>query len=365
MSLGSTKKRHKKKKHRAAPGSAPGTLVPREESPPTVVTRMVYNESKIQEKTFEEPLKISSLSKPQMVTWFNIEGFGDLEVIRHLGDLANLHRLVIEDIVTYQRPKIDSHQQVTVLTLQAFTPDESQEQLTLVMGEGFLLLFQEGVPGDCFQPLRQRLREKIGIIREKGVDYLAYAVIDAVVDSYFPVVEKCGDFLERLEDEVLGLQRSGSALVEDIRQVRREISSLHRSLRPLLDCLSSTIRDSHTFEEETRLYLNDCRDHVLQLLDSLDGQREMVTQLTDLYLSSLSNRMNQIMSVLTTIATIFMPLSFIAGVYGMNFSPDASPYNMPELNWRFGYFYALGLMALSSGGMLLFFRRRGWFAPDK
>jgi magnesium transporter len=355
-------KKRQKKKHRAAPGSAPGTLVDRSgESSTTVVTRLSYNEGQWDESILEHPLHTESLTENDRVVWIDIEGFGDLEIIRHFGELGKLHRLSIEDIVTYQRPKVDLHGETALLTLKAFTDCGEEEQLTLVLGPGFLMSFQEGVPGDCFNPLRKRIKENVGIVRSRGADYLTYALIDAIIDSFFPIVDKQGDFLEKLEDEVLGLERQGSELVDDIRRARRDLSSLHRNLRPLLDCLSALIRDSQTFKEESRIYLNDCRDHVLQLLDSLEGQRELVVQLTDLYLSSLSNRMNQIMSVLTVIATIFMPLSFIAGVYGMNFNPEISPFNMPELNWRFGYPFALTLMATVAIGMLVFFRNRGWF----
>lgn len=365
MSLHSrAKKRLKRKKHRAAPGAPPGTLVAREDSTSTVVRQTIYNAQEISDEVVVKPLEMTKLTVAGSQCWIDVEGFGDLDVIRHLGQLAELHSLSVEDIVTYQRPKVDLHQKTALLTLQTLLPSGGYEQLTVVVGEGFLLTFQEGLPGDCFEPLRQRLLQDAGLVRKRATDYLAYAVLDAVIDSYFPVVEKNGEFLEKLEDEVLALLRPGSELVDNIREARRELSSLHRNLRPLLDCLSAILRDSHTFSDETRLYLNDCRDHVLQLLDSLDGQREIVAQLTDLYLSGLSNRMNQTMSVLTVIATIFMPLSFIAGVYGMNFSQDASPYNMPELYWRYGYLYALALMGLSAAGMLYFFRRRGWFKTD-
>jgi len=323
---------------------------------------MVYNDKELTESTLSEAKELKQITEEGKVVWLDVEGYGDLEMVRHLGAKAKLHRLMVEDIVTYQRTKIDVHLETSLLTLHSFTQEGRQEQLTLVIGQGFLLTFQEGIPGDCFGPVRQRLRENIGIVRSRGADYLAYALIDAVIDSYFPVVEAGQERLESLEDGVLTLERVGTELIDEIRLARQEISTQHRHLRPLLDCLSTLIRDVSTCREETRVYLNDCRDHVLQLLDSLEGQREMVAQLTDLYLSSLSHRMNQTMSVLTVIATIFMPLSFIAGVYGMNFNPEVSPYNMPELNWRFGYFFALGLMMVCAGGMLHFFRRRGWFS---
>ena len=226
MSSNRFKKRFHRKKHRAAPGSIPGTLVAREESTTTVVNQITYNKEKFNEGAVENPLELTTLSKKGSITWLDVEGFGHLDVIRHLGKLAKLHRLAVEDIVTYQRPKIDLHQTTALLTLQSLTPEGTSEQLTIVLGADFLLTFQEGVPGDCFEPVRKRLRENLGVVRKRGADYLAYTLIDAVIDSYFPVVEKNQDFLEQLEDEVLALQRPGSDLVEDIRQARRELSSL-------------------------------------------------------------------------------------------------------------------------------------------
>ena len=327
-----------------------------------MIRSVSFNEDDIKETQVEDAQAITSLEKKNRVTWYDIEGFKDIPTVQHFGTLAKLHRLLLEDIVSYQRPKLFHDEKHAVLILQSSTSQDEFEQIAVVVGAGFVLTFQEGLPGDCFDPLRQRLREKIGLVRTRNSDYLAYTLIDAVVDSYFPFMDRINERVEELEADVLSLRKAGPQIVETTRSLRHILGQTQRNLRPLFDCLSSIIRDSSVFGEEARLYLSDTRDHVLQLLDSVEGQRETVTQLTDLYLSSLSHRMNQSMAVLTLIATIFMPLSFLAGIYGMNFDPNVSPYNMPELHWRYGYPFALGLMVLLASGMVVFFRRRGWFS---
>jgi magnesium transporter len=235
------------------------------------------------------------------------------------------------------------------------------EQLSLFLGQGFVVTFQERV-GDCFDPVRARLR-KGGPIRTRGPDYLTYALIDALVDSWFPVLEQHGERLEDLEDEIL--VHPARRTIARIHELRRDLMALRRAVWPLRDALGALCRDpTPLIAGETRTYLRDCYDHAVQIIDLLESGRELSADLTDAYLSNINNRMNEIMKVLAVIATIFLPLSFIASVYGMNFHTDKSPWNMPELAWRFGYPFALGLMVLTVIGMLFFFWRRGWLRSE-
>jgi magnesium transporter len=231
------------------------------------------------------------------------------------------------------------------------------EQLSIFLGRKFVLTFQER-PGDCFEVVRERIRKSHGRLRVAGADYLAYALLDAVIDSYFPVADAIGDRLETL-DEQLARERGLNAF-RAIHELRGDLMVLRRAIRPLRDALIKLMPDpGELFSKTTQLYLRDCYDHTVQLMDVVDTYRELCSDLRDFNLSLVSNRMNDVMKVLTVIATIFIPLSFIAGVYGMNFD-TTSPWNMPELSWRYGYPAALLLMAGVAGGMLWYFQWRGW-----
>jgi magnesium transporter len=227
-----------------------------------------------------------------------------------------------------------------------------------VLGENFVLTFQEG-GGDCFDPVRKRLRRKRGRIRDVGADYLAYALLDAVIDGFYPVLEDCGERLGVLEDEIIGAP-SGAA-VTDVHDLKHDLLTLRRAIWPQREMINTLLRDeSELVSAATRIYLRDCYDHAVQLMDIVETYREIASALVDVYLSSVSARLNEIMKVLTIIATIFIPLSFIASVYGMNFDRNASPLNMPELGWRYGYVFSLALMLAIALGLLYYFRRRGW-----
>jgi magnesium transporter len=237
--------------------------------------------------------------------------------------------------------------------------EEETEQLSLFLGRGFVLTFQER-RGDGFDGVRARIEHGKALIRRSGADYLAYALLDAVVDGYFPVVESIRDELEVLEDEVLDSPERQT--VSKIHAIKRRLQSLRRAIGPHREAINSLLRDSADFvEQDTALYLRDCYDHVLRLAERVEVYREQCADLMTTYLSMVSNRMNEVMKVLTIIATIFIPLSFIAGLYGMNFNPEISRWNMPELNWILGYPFALALMAILAGGLVLFFWRKGWF----
>jgi magnesium transporter len=293
--------------------------------------------------------------------WIDVQGLADLELIRGLGERYGLHPLTVADVVhVHQRPKLENHENHLFIVLRLPHREDAllTEQLSIVLGPDFVLTFQE-YPGDCFDPVRERLRRPASALRERGVDYLTYALIDALVDSYFPILEGYGELIEALEEEVIA--RPEPARVLRIQRLRRELLEIRRALWPQRDVLSALMReDTPCIAPGTRVFLRDCADHTAQLLDMVEIHREVTSGLLDLHLSSLSTRMNEVMKVLTIIATIFIPLGFIAGLYGMNFDPQISPFNMPELDWRFGYPFALALMLAVALGMLAYFWRKGW-----
>ncbi len=299
------------------------------------------------------------------VTWLNIDGLHDIEVVRAVGDVFGVHPLVLEDVLnTQQRPKAEFYDRYVSVILRMIYVDPangelSSEQVSLILGEGFVVSFQERA-GDVLDPVRERIFGDKGRIRRAGADYLAYALLDAIVDGYFVILENLGERLEELEESLV-VREDDSASPAIIHGLKTEMIGIRRAIWPLREAISSIERTENVlFEESTRLYLRDLYDHTIQVIDAVETYRDLVTGLMDLYMSSVSNRMNKVMKVLTIIATIFIPLTFIAGIYGMNFNPEVSPWNMPELSWRFGYPAALLLMLIVSVGMLFYFRRKKW-----
>ena len=233
------------------------------------------------------------------------------------------------------------------------------EQVSFVLGKHYLLTVQEEPEHDCFEGVRLRIERSKGIIRKQGADYLAYALLDAIIDGFVPVLELYGERLEELEEEVI-LNPTRKTL-QQIYQVRRELLQLRRAIWPQRNAISSLIRDgSELIGTEVQIYLRDCYDHAVQVMDMVENYRELASGLMDVYLSAVSNKMNEIMKLLTVVSAIFIPLTFVAGIYGMNFNTERSPYNMPELNWYWGYPICLAVMAAIAFGLLFFFWRRGW-----
>jgi magnesium transporter len=297
------------------------------------------------------------------VTWLDVRGLCDKHTLERMGEIFAIHPLALEDVVNApQRPKTESYvDHQLIISRMVQVSDEGRvttEQLGILFGKGFVLTVQEEPEHDCLDPVRERLRKGRGVIRSEGSDHLAYALLDAVIDGFYPVLEQLGERIEDLEVDAPMAPRGMSRRIHDI---KRELLTIRRAIWPQRDLINSLVRDeSLHVSKETRLYLRDPYDHAVQVMDMVETFREVASGLMDLYLSGVSNRMNEIMKVLTVISTIFLPLTFIAGVYGMNFSTDRSPYNMPELNWRFGYPFSLGLMALSAAGLLLYYRNKGW-----
>jgi magnesium transporter len=346
---------------RTPPGSPPGTLVSDPSAPRPVMRVIAYGPEGSTEKEIQRPAEVREFLGRWPVTWLNVDGLGDAQVIGELGEIFGLHRLALEDVVhVHQRAKVEQYDKNYYIVARAARLNQhlETEQVSLFLGANFLLTFQERV-GDGWDPARARIRAGAGRIRTAGPDYLAYALLDAVIDDYFPILEQLGERLEILEDEIVTSPRSET--ISRIHEIKRSLLVLRRAVWPLRDALALLYRDVNPlFTEETRLYLRDSYDHTIQLFDLIETDRDMSSGLLDVYLSSLSNRMNEIMKVLTIISTIFIPLSFIAGVYGMNFNPGKSPWNMPELNWAWGYPFALGIMTTVAGILVYYFYRKGW-----
>jgi magnesium transporter len=326
-----------------------------------VINVIAIDAERVVERTAVSTDDIAALTKGYPVVWVDVVGLGDADLVRHLGEIFDLHPLALEDVLnTHHRPKTEEYDSnAFVIARMASIKDDrlAMEQVSLFFGERFVVSFQEHA-GDCLDPVRSRIRKPNRRNRFINADYLAYALIDAIVDGYFPVLEHFDGRLNRLEDTII--EHPGRDLVPAIHELKREFQFLRHSIWPLREPLRRLADNSAQVREDTRPFLRDCQDHVIQIVDILETFAERASALTELYLSSLSFKMNEVMKVLTIIATMFIPLSFVAGIYGMNFDRDSSPLNMPELGWYFGYPLALTLMGAMAVGMMIYFVRRGW-----
>jgi magnesium transporter len=328
--------------------------------PPPKLRVMTYGPEAVHEETLEDVSRLGELLGKAPVTWVDVDGVGDAKTIEGIGALAGLHRLTMEDIVNvHQRPKVDDYGHYVFVVLRMphccadASPRVAGEQVGLVLAKGLVITFQEReFPGDVWGPVRERARGRTRICAE-GADYLAYALLDAVIDSYFPVLEQLGDVLEDLEERVL--DRPDQRVMEEIHGIKRDLISVRRATWPLRELVGTLIRDETALiADSTRVFLRDCYDHAVQIVDLVESYRDLGSGLMDVYLSSVSNRLNEVMKVLTIIATIFIPLTFITSIYGMNFD------RMPELHWKYGYPAVLLVCALLGVAMLWYFRRKGW-----
>jgi len=364
-------------RRRNPPGSAPGTLTadPTAQSPQ--VALIVYSSTLFREQV---GVSLNELLKPagkSDIQWLNVEGLGDVKLLQAIGEKFALHPLALEDAINvHQRPKFEDYQGhlFLIVRMPVVCPAEEvgsihrfrSEQVSIYVGQQFVITLQE-ISGDTFDAIRKRLRTEGSHIRRMGSDYLAYTLIDSVIDAYFPVLEQYGELVEELEIEVI--ERPSPDDILKIHALKRDLLSIRRALWPMRDMLSSILRDdSSLLHDSTRIYLRDCHDHTIQLIDMVETYRELTSGLVDVHLSSVSNRMNEVMKVLTIIATIFIPLTFIAGIYGMNFDPEVSAWNMPELKSPYGYVGVMAAMAAIAFGLLGWFRYKGWLgngAPSK
>lgn len=349
-------------RRRAPAGSQPGILIADPAAPAPVIRMITYDTEAMNDIAISDTAALrDALARKREVTWIDVSGLGDVQILREIGGLFGLHGLALEDVINvHQRPKIEDYPDHTFIVMQMseVTDDFVPEQFSIFLGKDFVLSFQEK-PGDCFDMVRTHLNQPGSRIRNEEADYLAYALIDSLTDSYFPILEKYGEAIEVLEDKIL----NGADLhaMRDVHTIRRKLMQIRRAVWPLRDVLNILARERLPFiSDRTRVYFRDCADHCIQLIDIVDTARELVGSISDLYHSGASVRMNEIMTVLTIIATIFIPLGFIASLYGMNFDTQVSPWNMPELEWRYGYLFSLGLMGATAFGMLGYFWRKGW-----
>jgi len=282
-------------------------------------------------------------------------------IITKLGDIFNIHRLALEDVINvHQRPKVEQYKSYCYIVVRAVGDIEKHvtEQISIFLGTKFVLTFQERA-SNYFDLVLDRIRAGTGRMRTAGPDHLTYALIDAIIDGYFPVLERYGERVDSLEDDIVA--QPNSNLIGQIHDMRHGLLTLRRAAWPLREAMNILYREPiPLIDEEERLYLRDCYDHMVQIIDLLENYRDVTSGLMEVYLSSISNRTNEIMKVLTILTAIFVPLTLISGIYGMNFNTQVSPWNMPELGWRWGYPFALGLMALVAVILLLFFKRKGW-----
>ncbi|MHC4396781.1 MAG: magnesium/cobalt transporter CorA [Planctomycetota bacterium] len=348
------------KRHSRKAGLPPGTLVhvgeKKEEQ--IRITLIDYNEQNFQERVVEKVEECFPFKGMPTVTWINIDGLHSIETTEKIGKHFELHSLILEDILnTGQRPKCEDYEKCLFMVLKMLTYNNESnyiqsEQVSLVLGQNFVISFQEAV-GDVFEQIRDRIRNAKGRIRKMPADYLAYTLIDAIVDNYFLILEKMGEQIESMEEELIA--KPSDKTVRKIHALKRELIFLRKSVWPLRELISSLEKtESSLITSSTKPYLRDVYDHTIQVIDTVESFRDMVSGMLDIYLSSISNRMNAVMKVLTIIATIFIPLTFIAGIYGMNFK------YMPELDWKWAYPAVWLIMAIVVIVMLIYFKRKKW-----
>jgi magnesium transporter len=341
-------------------GLPPGTIVPvgAEKTEEVRITLFDYDEPQMEERSIERIEDCLPFKETATVTWINVDGLHRVDIIEKIGKVFGLHPLVLEDIVSAaQRPKMEDFGDYIFMALKMLVLDQGSdqvraEQVSLILGPNFVLSFQE-VPGDVFEPIRDRIRHAKGRVRRMGSDYLAYALLDSIVDNYFIVLEGFGEKIEGLEEELIG--NPSPETLQTLHSLKREMIFLRKSVWPLRELISGLQRaESTLITEGTGIYLRDVYDHTIQVMDTVESFRDMVSGMLDTYLTSISNRMNEVMKVLTIIATIFIPITFIAGIYGMNFE------FMPELAVRYAYFAVLGVMAGVGIAMIVYFKTKGW-----
>jgi len=348
------------KKRSKKAGLPPGTLIHIGEKmvDKVRIQLITYDEREFQEKEVTTIKECFPFKETPTITWIDIDGLHQVELIEKLGTHLDLHPLLLEDILnTGQRPKIEDYGRYLFIVLKMLEYDETEneikaEQVSLILGSHYMISFQESI-GDVFNPVRKRIKVSKGQIRKRGPDYLTYTLIDAIVDAYFVILENVGDMIEDIETELV--TNPTLETLQAIHQLKREMIMLRKSVWPLREVISNLERsESPLIQETTAIYLRDVYDHTIQVIDTIETFRDMLSGMLDMYLSSISNKMNEIMKVLTIIATIFIPLTFIAGIYGMNFR------YMPELEWRWGYpIIWLAIVAIMIS-MVVFFRRKQW-----
>jgi len=339
-------------------GAPPGTIVyyGEDRTDKVKITLIEYNEGEVIEKDFYDLSECVEHVNPNMVKWINVDGIHDVSLIEKIGKQFNIHPLTLEDIVnTNQRPKFEDYDNyvVAIMKMIYYDTELRSEQLSVVLMEGMVISFQEVYGGDAFDLIRTRIRQGKGRIRRMGADYLAYALIDAVVDCYFTILEKIGDKIEVLEDELISDPTKET--MQQLHHMKREMIFVRKAVWPMRELINNLERsETELIRPTTDVYLRDVHDHTVRVIDTVETYRDLLSGMMDIYLSSVSNRMNEVMKVLTIITTIFVPVTFIAGVYGMNFD------YMPELHSKWGYPLTWAVMIVIIVCLLIYFRKKKW-----
>jgi magnesium transporter len=359
-----TSERRKPKRYKKNLLTSPGTLtyIGPDVGMKTKIRRIVYNEAVFRDEAVKSLQEcIPEKKEEKTVTWLDVDGIHETSLIAKLGKLYHLHPLLLEDVVnTEHKPKLEIYDSGHMfLTLKMLHIDSespiciSSEHVSFVLGENYLLSFQEELAADIFTPVLDRLQASVGKTRRNGPDYLLFALMDIVIDNYFIVLEKLGDSLDTVEDQVIKGDEELS--LKELYSLKRELTTSRRLIWPIRDMINQLIReDNPLIMKESIPYFRDLYDHVMQVLDTIDSYRELVASLADVHLSTISNRMNSVMKTLTIFSAVFMPLTFIVGVYGMNFE------YMPELKLQYGYFYVWGLMAVVTTALIFYFKSKKW-----
>ena len=345
-------------------GTAPGTLIPPPDAVPTEVRYLVHGPEGLRE---EGPVPVDDvpLPKKDSVLWVDVVGTANVAALEALGQRFGIHPLALEDVVNVnQRPKLEAFGEDSFIIVRMCPVDSSvaatdTEQVSILLRHRMVITFQER-PGDCFGRVRERLRVPTRRIRQRGSDYLGYALLDAIIDGYQPTLDTLEERVEEIEHRLLDTPQDRD--LKSLHTLRRELIALRRSIAPAREVVQGMMRETAedtVVTEETRLFLRDCYDHVIRTVDQIDTFRELCASLMDLYLSTVSNRTNDVMKVLTMIATVFIPLSFMVGLYGMNFD-TSSPWNMPELSSRYGYPALIAVMVVVAGAFLVYFKKKDW-----
>ncbi|MBU0986603.1 MAG: magnesium/cobalt transporter CorA, partial [Proteobacteria bacterium] len=345
------------KKRLTKTGAPPGTLIHigEKKTDETRITLIDYDEQQLQERVLDDIEEAFPLKDLPTVTWINVDGLHQIDVIEKTGHHFNIHPLVLEDILnTGQRPKAEEFEDLIFVVIKMLYYDQDlemikSEQFSLILGSNFLITFQE-VQGDVFKTVRERIRKPKTRIRKAGCDYLAYALIDAIVDNYFLILETLGENIEALEEELL--ENPGSSTVQTIHDLKQDMIYMRKQIWPIREIINSLVKsESPLLSDSIHLYFRDVYDHTIQVIDTIESYRDILAGMLDIYLSTVSNKMNEIMKVLTMIATIFIPITFIAGIYGMNFK------YIPELEWRWGYFMVWGIIIALVALLVGFFKK--------
>jgi magnesium transporter len=339
-------------------GAPPGTIVyyGEDQTDKVRITLIEYNEKDCVEREFYDIEECIQFASPDKVKWINVDGIHDVSIIEKVGKHFKIHALTLEDVVnTNQRPKFEEYDNyvVAIMKMLYYDTEIHAEQLSVVLMDGMVISFQEAQGGDAFDLIRNRIRAGKGKIRKMGADYLAYALVDAVVDCYFNILEKIGDKVEVLEEEVIA--EPTRETMEQLHYMKREMIFVRKAVWPMRELINNMERsETELITPGTDIYLRDVHDHTIRVIDTVETYRDLLSGMMDIYLSSVSNRMNEVMKVLTIITTIFVPVTFIAGVYGMNFK------YMPELEWKYGYPAVWGVMLVIIISLLIYFRKKKW-----